>query len=203
MQKIIKLDKTVIVLFEDGSYLQRDDVTEEEFNNIINNKDNDEEVFKIMNPQYSTILEKVIDNKNIIDKVNNSKILTMNGDSVYWMSVSRLSLPTELVKCILCAEENNDEVKLDTYKNFWTLMSLNPDEECRKNLFWFLERNGLIISRCGFFVAYRNVVPTKEKHVYTDAHSGTTKIEIGKVVTMPRENCDSNSDVTCSRGLVV
>lgn len=203
MQKIIKLDRTVIVLFEDGSYLQRDDVSEEEFNTIIKNKDNDVEVFKIMNPQYSSIVEKVEYTNNLIDKIKNSKILTMNKDSVYWMEVSRLSLPIELVKCILNAEENNDEIKLDTYKNFWTLMSLNPDEECRKNLFWFLEKNGLIISRCGFFVAYRNVVPTKEKHIYTDAHSGTTRIEIGKVVTMPREKCDCDSNVTCSRGLVV
>ena len=201
MQKIIKLDTTVIVLFEDGSYLQRNDVTEEEFKNIIKNKDNDEEVFKIMNPQHKELFEKALDAQKLVDKVSNSSILTLNGESVYWESVSRLSLPTELVKCIIDAEENSDEVRLDTYKNFWTLMSLNPDEECRRNLFWFLERNGLVISRCGFFVAYRNVVPTKEKEVYTDAHSGTTRIEIGKVVTIPRKNCNCDSNVQCSRGL--
>ena len=187
-------------MFEDGSYCERSDVSKEEFETIVK-AESDEEVFAIMCPEHSKVVQEYLDVKGIFDRIEKSNLLTLKGEVVYWKEVSELSMPTELVKAVLDAEEQGDEVRIDTYRNFWTLMGLNPDEKCRKNLFWFLERNGLIISRCGFFVAYRNVVPTKDADVYTDAHSGTTRIEIGKVVTMPREKCDSDSDVTCSRGL--
>lgn len=200
MQKIIKIDSKVIVMFEDGSYCERNNVSKEEFETIVK-AESDEEVFAIMCPEHSKVVQEYLDVKGIFDRIEKSNLLTLEGEIVYWKEVSELSMPTELVKAVLDAEEQGDEVRIDTYRNFWTLMGLNPDEKCRKNLFWFLERNGLIISRCGFFVAYRNVVPTKDVDVYTDAHSGTTRIEIGKVVTMPREKCDNDSDVTCSRGL--
>lgn len=205
MQKIIKIDSKVIVMFEDGSYLEKEGVSKEDFEAIVAAK-SDEEVFALMCPEYSNKVQEYIDVKSLFDRLNYSKLLTLEGEIVYWKEISELSMPTELVKAVLDAEEAGDEVKIDTYKNFWTLMGLNPDEKCRKNLFWFLERNSLIISRCGFFVAYRNAVPTEATNddgnpIYTDAHSGTTKIEIGKVVTMPREKCDSDSNVTCSRGL--
>lgn len=200
MQKIIKIDNKVIVMFEDGSYCEKDDVSQEEFEAIVN-ADNDDEVFLLMCPDYGKVVKEYNDVQSVFHRVKDSRLLTLEGEIIYWKDVSELSMPLELVKAILDAEEEDDQIRIETYKNFWTLMGLNPDEKCRKNLFWFLERNGLIISRCGFFVAYRNVVPTKEADVYTDAHSGTTRIEIGKVVTLPREDCDNNSDVTCSRGL--
>jgi hypothetical protein len=200
MQKIIKIDSKVIVMFEDGSYCERNNVSKEEFETIVK-AESDEEVFAIMCPEYGKKVQDYCDAKNIFSRIDKSKLLTLEGEIVYWKEISDLSIPTELVKAILDAEEQGDEVKIDTYRNFWTLMGLNPDEKCRKNLFWFLQRNGLIISRCGFFVAYRNVVPTEEEGVYTDAHSGTTRIKIGKVVTIPREDCDNNSDITCSKGL--
>ena len=37
--------------------------------------------------------------------------------------------------------------------------------------------------------------------IYTDHHSHTTRIKIGEMVTIPREDCDCNSDIECSRGL--
>lgn len=200
MQKIIKIDSKVIVMFEDGSYCEKNNVSKEEFETIVK-AESDEEVFAIMCPEYGKKIQDYYDAKNIFSRIDKSKLLTLEGEIVYWKEVSELSIPTELVKAILDAEEQGDEVRIDTYRNFWTLMGLNPDEKCRKNLFWFLQRNGLIISRCGFFVAYRNVVPTEEEGVYTDAHSGTTRIKIGKVVTIPREDCDNNSDITCSKGL--
>ena len=111
-----------------------------------------------------------------------------------------MSVPKELVLSILNAEDANDALKIETYKNFWTLMSLNPDEQCRQNLYWFLERNGLVISKHGFFVAYRNVDPTKEEDVYTDHRTHTFRIKIGEMATMDRSKCDDNQEVTCSRG---
>jgi hypothetical protein len=37
--------------------------------------------------------------------------------------------------------------------------------------------------------------------IFTDHYTGTLKIKIGEMVTMPREECDCDSDVECSRGL--
>jgi len=37
--------------------------------------------------------------------------------------------------------------------------------------------------------------------VYTDAHSGVTRIVIGETVSIPRDECDADPDRSCSRGL--
>jgi hypothetical protein len=204
MQKIIKVDGKVITLFEDGTYCERDNVSKELFERIVN-ADSDEEIFVLMCPEYEKKVQDYKEAVSVLDNVGSSNLLTLKGESVYWEEVSQLSLPTELVKAILEAESNNDEVKIDTYRNFWTLMSLNPDEECRRNLYWFLNKWGLKISRCGFFVAYRNAEPLEVdeegNQIYTDMHSHSTRIKIGEVVTMPREKCDTDSSHSCSRGL--
>ena len=59
----------------------------------------------------------------------------------------------------------------------------------------------MTIAKCGFFVGYRNVDTTNEEGVYTDHHSHTFRIRIGEMVTMPREKCDCDSNVSCSKGL--
>lgn len=200
MQKVIKLDSKVIVLYEDGTYQEREDVSNELYKQIVE-AESEEECFALMTPNYAEQVQEYEDIMNFIDKVKSSQYLTYKGESVYWEDISPLSLPTELVKAILKAEDAEDELKLETYKNFWTLMSLNPDSECRKNLFWFLNRNGLQLSKQGFFVAYRNVDTTSTPDVYTDYFSHTFKIRIGEMVTMPREKCNSDSNLECKEGL--
>ena len=197
MQKIIRIDNKIIVILDNGCKYEKEDITDEEFDKICNLSD--DELMIMFNPQYEEVknIEKVINN------VENSNLLIKKGDSVYFKGVSELSLPKELVEAIIKAEINNDELKLEAYRNFWTLMSLNPNEECRKNLFWFLTKYDMTIAKCGFFVGYRNVDTTNEEGVYTDHHSHTFKIKIGEMVTMPREKCDCDSRVSCSRGLNV
>ena len=195
MQKIIRIDNKIIVILDNGCKYEKEDITDEEFDKICNLSD--DELMIMFNPQYEEVksIEKVINN------VENSNLLIKKGDSVYFKGVSELSLPKELVEAIIKAEINNDELKLEAYRNFWTLMSLNPNEECRKNLFWFLTRYDMTIAKCGFFVGYRNVDTTGEEGVYTDHHSHTFRIKIGEMVTMPRGKCDCDSSVSCSRGL--
>ena len=137
MQKIIKVDKKVIVMFEDGSYCERDDVSEELFKQIVDTE-SDEEVYALMVPAHAQRVREYMDAVELKDSIKDSQLLVLKGECVYWEEVSQLSMPAELVKAVLNAEFNQDEVKLDTYRNFWTLMSLNPDERCRKKLFWFL-----------------------------------------------------------------
>ena len=199
MQKVIKVDNKVTVFLENEEIVERE-VTEDEFKKIVEAQ-TDEEVLKLLCPEYQKSIESYNNALTLIEKIQKSKLLSMKGDVVYWKEVSCLSVPEELVKAIIKAEEEHNELKISTYKNFWTLMSLNPDERCRKNLFWFLQKYGMTISRCGFFVGYRNVDKTEEENVFTDHHSHTFKIRIGEMVTMDRSKCDTVQENTCSTGL--
>jgi hypothetical protein len=108
---------------------------------------------------------------------------------------------------VMDAEEAGDTVKLEAYRNFWTLLSLNPDAEVRQNLFKFLEKWGMVITKSGLFVGYRNVdiyresTNPSEGTIYTDHYTGQMRIMIGRMVTLDRSKCDCDSSVECSRGL--
>ena len=199
MQKVIKVDNKVTIFLENGEIIEKE-VTEDEFKKVVEAQ-TDEEVLNLLCPEYQKSIELHNNALTLIEKIQKSKLLSMKGDVVYWKEVSCLSVPEELVKAIIKAEEEHNDLKISTYRNFWTLMSLNPDERCRKNLFWFLQKYGMTISRCGFFVGYRNVDKTKEENVFTDHHSHTFKIRIGEMVTMDRDKCDTVQENTCSSGL--
>ena len=199
MQKVIKVDNKVTVFLENGEVVEKE-VTEDEFKKVVEAQ-TDEEVLKLLCPEYQKSIESHNNALTLIEKIQKSKLLSIRGDVVYWKEVSCLSVPEELAKAIIKAEEEHNELKISTYRNFWTLMSLNPDERCRKNLFWFLQKYGMTISRCGFFVGYRNVDKTEEKNVFTDHHSHTFKIRIGEMVTMDRSKCNTIQEDTCSTGL--
>lgn len=199
MQKVIKVDNKVTVFLENGEVIEKE-VTEDEFKKVVEAQ-TDEEVLELLCPEYQKSIESHNNALTLIEKIQKSKLLSMRGDVVYWEEVSCLSVPEELAKAIIKAEEEHNELKISTYRNFWTLMSLNPDERCRKNLFWFLQKYGMTISRCGFFVGYRNVDKTEEENVFTDHHSHTFKIRIGEMVTMDRDKCDTVQENTCSTGL--
>ena len=199
MQKVIKIDNKVTIFLENGEVVEKE-VTEDEFKKVVEAQ-TDEEVLKLLCPEYQKSIESHNNALTLIEKIQKSKLLSMRGDVVYWEEVSCLSVPEELAKAIIKAEEEHNELKISTYRNFWTLMSLNPDERCRKNLFWFLQKYGMTISRCGFFVGYRNVDKTEEENVFTDHHSHTFKIRIGEMVTMDRDKCDTVQENTCSTGL--
>ena len=205
MQKIIRFNNTVIAILSNGSSYQREDLSDREFNDLMAAK-TDDDIIVIMNPEYKNTLKEIQDTKDILDRASNSTRFKVLRDTVYWPEVSMLSVPKELVQVVLDAEDANDEVLIETYRNFWTLMCLNPNEECRHNLYWFLTKWGMKISRSGFFVAYRNVDifnkgTTLEDTVFTDHYSHTFRIKIGEMVTLERDKCDCDSNVSCSKGL--
>lgn len=199
MQKIIKVDNKVTVLLENGNFIEKE-ITDEKFDKVIK-ASSDDEVLRILCPDYRETIDKRNEALSIVEKLRESKILRVDNDIIYWDNVSSLSVPQDLAGAIVDAELNHDDLKLTTYRNFWTLMSLNTDEDCRRNLYWFLQLHGLKLAKCGFFVAYRNVDKTNTPGVYTDHHSHSTRIEIGNMVTLDRNKCDCDSNVECSRGL--
>lgn len=199
MQKVIKVDNKVTVLLENGDFVERE-VTDEEFKKVLEAQ-SDDEVLRILCPEYSEIVDSRNKALSMVEKLRQSKLLRVKNDTIYWDNVSSLSVPVELAEAIVDAELEHNDLKISTYRNFWTLMSLNPDDRCRKNLFWFLQRYGMTISKCGFFVGYRNVDKTEEENVFTDHHSHKFRIKVGEMVTMDRNKCDTVQENTCSSGL--
>ena len=199
MQKVIKVDNKVTVLLENGDFVERE-ITDEEFKKVLEAQ-SDDEVLRILCPEYSEIVDSRNKALSMVEKLRQSKILRVKNDTIYWDNVSSLSVPVELAEAIVDAELEHNDLKISTYRNFWTLMSLNPDDRCRKNLFWFLQRYGMTISKCGFFVGYRNVDKTEEENVFTDHHSHKFRIKVGEMVTMDRNKCDTVQENTCSTGL--
>lgn len=199
MQKVIKVDNKVTVLPENGDFVERE-ITDEKFKKLLEAQ-SDDEILRILCPNYQEIVDSRNKALSMVEKLRQSKLLRVKNDTIYWDNVSSLSIPVELAEAIVDAELEHNDLKISTYRNFWTLMSLNPDERCRKNLFWFLQKYGMTISRCGFFVGYRNVDKTEEENVFTDHYSHTFKIRIGEMVTMDRDKCDTVQENTCSTGL--
>ena len=207
--RIIKCKQSLTVTLSEGRILQCSNCTDELFEKVKDLYEKDDE-FGIIH-----LLIPETNDENGIPKVRlikfwkdeeQSSIIEKKEKSVYWKSVSLLSMPMSFAEEVMKAEREKDSVKLNAYKNFWTLLSLNPDANVRENLFKFLEKWGMVITKSGLFVGYRNADiylsgETPETTVYTDHHSGTTRIKIGKMVTLDRSKCDCNSSISCSKGL--
>ena len=168
--KIMMLNTTITVVMENGNILSKNDCTKELHEQVVAINDNTElsvdeseiEVKKLLFPELYIVEEKVKEVEAEVDNFYQSKLLTVYGESIYLESVSQLTLPGDLARAILKAELEDDQELIETYTNFWTLACMNPDSRARTNLFWFLNRYGMTISKTGLFIAYRNVLVAKE-----------------------------------------
>lgn len=218
--RIVRVNNSLTAILSDGRIIQTNNCTDEIFEQVKKFKEDNNE-FELINLLIPEIDENDAEENEqkkfrtffiqTAKKAETSSILEVKTDdngvqAMYWNSVSPLSLPPELAERILKAEKDGDENLLDTYKNFWTLTSLNPRPEVRRNLFRFLSKWGMVISKSGLFVGYRNAdtkvaAETPEDTIFTDHHSGETTIRIGHVTSIPIDECDLNNDHECSRGL--
>lgn len=208
--RVIRCKTSLTVTLSGGRIIQVNNCDEEMYKKVVElyQADNEFDMINLLIPETPEV--EGIDNIRLVrfwNAVENTSELTTEGNSVYWKSVSSLSMPLSFAEKVMKAEKNKDTAKLTAYRNFWTLLSLNPDAAVRQNLFKFLEKWGMVITKSGLFVGYRNADVYRESSnpsegtIYTDAHSGTTRIMIGRMVTLPRENCDCDSSRECSSGL--
>lgn len=168
---VIKNGSTIIVVLNNGAVLQKNDCNEEFYDVLLEAvmKSSEEDVLMLMCPTYEKTHNEAIEKQKLLDRLSKQNMLTLFGNSVYWKEISDLSMPEDFVNKILDAVDNNDTDKLEAYKNFWTLLSLNPDSRCRANLFWYLNTWGMTISKSGLFVGYRNVkVKRQGDNLYCD-----------------------------------
>jgi hypothetical protein len=179
------------------------------------------------------LLEKVealLDTKVLTALTQNGNYVIDSVGRLYLKGIDK-PIPSKLADYLKKAIEQG--IDLTAYENFWKNLVLNEDQTVINQLFGFLENNGHPITTNGYFLAYKavnvkkhydketgkevkvieydeetgNVVKKPYTHelVYTSIHSGPYggTIKIGEPVSMPREKCDGNPDVTCSTGLHV
>jgi hypothetical protein len=126
-----------------------------------------------------------------------------------------------------------NDISVDGLIKFWQRLLLNPDNRVQEQLYGFLENNGHPITPGGYFLAYKSVNVKRKfdketgeqivsrtydedtgellEETYTQdmefvpMHNGAhgMKIKVGEPITMPREECDSDPNRTCSAGLHV
>lgn len=154
-------DGNLQVVFSDGTQVIRD-CTDDLWNFLIANQDNEEAIKKELLPKED------VEGKYLSDRVQNSNILTLRGNSVYMLDISEQSIPSDFVEKILEAEEEGNEAEIKKLKNFWTLVSLNPDSRVRNNLFWFIRKWDIKITEAGLIVAYRNADIKEETNYSTE-----------------------------------
>ena len=158
--KIFRRQKYLQIDFSDGSTYSTNECDDGVWNFLKENQDNEEVVkLKFLNTS-------LFQGKALMEKVKGSSILTLRGSSVYMLSVSELSIPEDFVVKILNAEARGDEKELSKFKNFWTLVSLNPDSRVRNNLFWFIRKWDMQLTDSGLIIAYRNA-DIKEEAKYS------------------------------------
>jgi hypothetical protein len=150
VKNVFRLGNSLVVTMDNGKEYRTNSCNDEFYEKVtkaIKNGCNLDDIFFPSNKEKLQLKEKI----------ENSSIITVEGNSAYIPSISKLSLPKILVDKILEAEGNNKIDAVTAYKNFWTLLSLNPNSRVRDNLFWFLDKWGMSICKSGLFVAYRNV----------------------------------------------
>ena len=158
--KIFRRQNYLQIDFSDGSTYSTNECNDGVWNFLKENQDNEEAV------KLKFINTSLFQGKALMEKVKDSSILTLRGSSVYMLNVSELTIPEDFVTKILDAEARGDEKELSKFKNFWTLVSLNPDSRVRNNLFWFIRKWDMQITDSGLIIAYRNA-DIKEEAKYS------------------------------------
>lgn len=151
IKNIFRLKNELVVTLENGKEFKTSSCTDNLYNTVKNNKDiTEDELNNLFYPVESEAVKRFVN-------VKKSSILKLIDNSAYIPSISNLTVPQMLVDRIIEAENTNNEDALTAYKNFWTLLSLNPNESVRNNLFWFLDKWNMSICKSGLIIAYRNV----------------------------------------------
>jgi hypothetical protein len=87
---------------------------------------------------------------------------------------------------------------IDPVLRFLENVLMNPSSKSQQELYDFLANRNLPLTEDGCFLAYKRI-----REDWLDIYSGTIDNSIGKVVSVPREQVDSNRSVECSHGLHV
>lgn len=93
---------------------------------------------------------------------------------------------------------SNDGLPFQPLLKFAAKLQENPSFRAVNELYQFLEKNDHPITESGNFIAYKKV-----RDDFKDVHSGTFDNSVGRLVEVPRNQVDEDSNRTCSYGLHV
>lgn len=86
----------------------------------------------------------------------------------------------------------------DIFFRFWERLSHNPSKRSVEQLFTFLNNQRIPFTKDGNFLAYKSI-----RSNWFDHHSGTIKNEVGKTISMPRNQISDDPSHACHEGLHV
>ena len=158
--KVFRKDSHLQIFFSDGTTFITDNCTDDMWKFIMDNSEDEDAICYRFTPEVKA-------GKVVMDRLSKSNVLTLRGNSVYMLDVSEQSIPSDFVEKVLEAEANNDTKELARFRNFWTLVSMNPDARVRNNLFWFIRKWDMRITDSGFIIAYRNADVKQESKYST------------------------------------
>lgn len=139
----------------------------------------------------STLFLQAIDRDTVYRKKSDGKI-TLSEDGVVCFGGQPINnLVTKRIESFIRLD-----LPIDPLLKFLEKTLQNPKETAVDELYRFLETNELPITSDGNFLGWKRV-----RSDFKDFHSGTMDNSVGKVVKMPREEVDDNSEETCSSGL--
>lgn len=148
---IHRIKNYLTLTLSDSTVLSTNNCTDEMFNQVVQlYMDNNTAAL------YNLFYPEGFENLELKSRINKSNFMTLKNNSIYIESISQLTVPTDFAEKLIKAEEEGDKTKIDTYLNFWTLVSLNPDSRVRNNIFWFINKWDIKLTKSGLIIAYRN-----------------------------------------------
>jgi len=136
-----------------------------------------------------------------IDMIDLSTRLTRHTSGKFYLQDGKIMLDGEVLPEALSnrlLQLVDADLPYEPLIKFWDNLKLNPSDESKKDLYAFLEHNGIPITEDGCFIAYKMV--TNE---FKDMHSGEFDNSVGAIVRMDRDSVDPDRNRTCSTGLHV
>lgn len=184
---IAETNKTITIRGERKNFtIKKTDERYKLIQEILKNPNSENwQIYKIIDPRFTikTHISEMFD----IDEAGNCII-----DNVKIPE----SIGTRIIKGIKLGEPINHIIRL------WNNIMDNPDPRARSDLYKYLIHNEHPITPDGCFIAYRKVKrSTEDPNKLVDSRTKSFDNSPGKTVTMKREECDSDPNVTCSRGL--
>jgi hypothetical protein len=152
-----------------------------------------------LNSSSEELLDFFFHPEKMIRKHSNNKVIIENNKVSYKSNSEIFTLPDCLVKKLVEFAYNSYPWK--AFSAFLHNLSENPNPESREQLYYFLEHNKFPITEDGCFLAYKYVTEI-DGHLY-DAYTKEYLNDVGCIVVMDRNKCNSDRSTTCSHGLHV
>lgn len=190
--KVAKSKDTIVLVYEGKTLnIQRlqSPIEWEKLETLLKDK-NEEEIIRLFISVSSSIEEFT---KGIFTIDVSSKKVYFRGDKTTPMPQSLISkLKSHFI----------EKVDTNPLTLFWEKCLQNPSSQSREELFDFLLKNNTPLTEEGDIIVEKGVNKLFDGKL-VDCHTGKFDNSIGKIVSIPREEVDSNRDNECSHGLHV